>query len=260
VAGKEFAIDYVNALELPTVPEGALERVTNESAGTDVSVTENDQLISIGSQIAEFADGVAADIRKDISNSLLLAQLAADKAGNAPENSEQWYHAYIDVLKNIGWVVEDAEWQGKEITGQSAVVHKEIIPFVTAALAGVSAPLVITLLEGLANMHKDRPWITLFEQESKRAYGGQFQIAHVRADDNGKPVLLLTFFGLDSKTRLIQILFLKLSESSVELKQGKTSLSINESLFRSVAPSVAQKVAAFSMDFIDNIDLGGISA
>jgi len=255
MTSNDSAIEYVDALELPEVQISDLEGFEST-----VKVTEGDQLISIGSQIAEFANGVSADIRKDISNSLLLAQLAADKVGTAPENSEQWYSSYVDVLKKTGWVVENAEWTTQELARQSAEVHKEIIPFVTAALTagGAAAPLVIKLLEGLSKVHEDRPWITIFERVSKRAFGGQFQIAHVRADDGGKPVLLLTMFGLDSKTELIQILFLKLSESSVTLRQGKTSLTINESLFKSVAPSVENKVMKHAAGFITDIDLGDI--
>ena len=252
----ESAVEFVAALELPPSPEGA----AFESSASDAQIIENDQLLSRGSQIAEFASGVTADLRKDISNSLLLAQLAADNTGNPAQNSEQWYESYVTVLKNTGWVVENAEWTIQEFSGQGAEVHNEIIPFVTAALAagGAAAPIVVKLLEGLSDVHIDRPWITLFERVSKRAFGGQFQIAHVRADAQGKPLLLLALFGLDSRTQLVQILFLKLSESSVTLRQGQTALSLNEPLFRATAPAIAQKVAAHANDFIDNIDLQGI--
>ena len=80
----------------------------------------------------------------------------------------------------------------------------------------------------------------------------------MRADAQGKPLLLLALFGLDSRTQLVQILFLKLSESSVTLRQGQTALSLNEPLFRATAPAIAQKVAAHANDFIDNIYLQGI--
>lgn len=247
---------YLETLELPAL--SVKKESTFESAESGpATLTGEDQVIAIGSQIAEFASSVAEDIREDISNSLLLAQLAADKAAGTPDNAQEWYNAYIDVLKNIGWLVEDASWNMQEFDGVTAEVHKAVIPVITAALgaSGITSALIIDLLNGLAEVSKDQPWITLFDKASKRAYGGQFQISYIHTPPGGKPVMVVAFFGLEGDTTLVQVLFLKLSESSINLSQGKSSLSINEEAFRDAAPKVQKKVAGYVSDFIDNLDL-----
>ena len=117
---------YLETLELPAL--SVKKESTFESAESGpATLTGEDQVIAIGSQIAELASSVAEDIREDISNSLLLAQLAADKAAGTPDNAQEWYNAYIDVLKNIGWLVEDASWNMQEFDGVTAEVHLSLI-------------------------------------------------------------------------------------------------------------------------------------
>ena len=57
------------------------------------------QAVAVGSQLTEFTPAVSTGTRSAISNSLLLAQLAANQAAD----EFAWYGKYSEVLQHIGW-------------------------------------------------------------------------------------------------------------------------------------------------------------
>ena len=105
---------------------------------------------------------------------MLLAQLAADKvaadrqASNASQDVFAWYNKYVEVLKNIGWVLTDAELDFKDADNSVVSLHTAIIPVLTAMLGPMAAlPMVISVLRGLEQMDKNSPWRRLGEHRRR---------------------------------------------------------------------------------------------
>src|SRR5947209_1496407 len=69
-------VAYIQSLELPA----PRSRGPAEPAPPPPAFTAGPQGFAIGSQLTEFTPQVAASVRPAVSNSLLLAQLASDKA------------------------------------------------------------------------------------------------------------------------------------------------------------------------------------
>ena len=76
----QSVVAYVDSLPIHGGLEGVELGAGLEGARAQPTYVENSQAFVVGSQIAEFASTVGADLRPGISHSLLLAQLAADKA------------------------------------------------------------------------------------------------------------------------------------------------------------------------------------
>jgi len=161
---------FAKSAALPVVEDFGLESV-DEFAIPDFS--KPDLAVTVGSQIASFSAAVEPDLREKISNGFLFAQQAANKRlEDAPEASSfVWYSMYVHVLNQIGWTTEADGTLENEIKGTSAQVQNEIISIINAALgpAIASSSMLVKVLEGLSNMDKNSPWITLFNRESQRA-------------------------------------------------------------------------------------------
>src|SRR5215831_20847644 len=72
---------YVDALELPPVYESL---GADAEAALGPKFVDAPQTVAVGAQLAEFTDKVPPDLRAAISDGLLLAQLAANKAAEKP--------------------------------------------------------------------------------------------------------------------------------------------------------------------------------
>ena len=227
-----------------------------ESVSVAPAFTGNDQAVVVGSQLAEFTSNVPQSLRAPISNSLLLAQLAANKSVEAGGSTRDWYAKYLDVLTSIGWVMEQGGAALSEVSGTSAEVHEEIIPLVTAALGGAAAAaLIVPLLEGLEGMDDDSPWITIFERESQRVQANQFQITHVHAPDGAAPKMVMVLFGLEARRSIVQVLFFKVSDDDAVFTHGNAHLSIDPGVFDEVAPALARKVGEYAATYVADVEI-----
>ena len=249
---------YLSRVSLPEPPDVFVTRGSGPSLPQPDFTTSDPQAIAVGSQIAEFSADISPDLRAAISNSFLLAQLAANRhTDDNPGQKNAWYERYLEVLANVGWVVETEQESTRRIQGDSTEVHRAIIPVLTSILGtAVAATTVITtILEGLAQMDQDTPWITLFDRSSQRASANQFQLSRAALDLDGRPRISVACFDLDANRSITQVLFFKISSSGATLSQFGAQLGINEPVFNSVSSVVEQKVKDYVTSYVADIPI-----
>lgn len=244
--------EFVLALDLPeSGPQF-------ESAAVSApQFTDQQEVVAVGAQLAEFSKSVTADLRPLISNSMLLAQLAANKAIGPDGSVFDWHRKYRDVLSNIGWQVHASEEQAQEISNKNLGVHKAIIPVLTNLLgpAAAATSLVVSVLQGLNEMDASRPWITLFDQSSQHATGAKFQISYVDTDAHGEPMISLLAFSVAAERAITQVLFFKFSGQTAELRKSTTSLATTGERLKTDKEIIAGRVQSFVSDFVKNIEI-----
>jgi hypothetical protein len=242
---------YLTNLDLPSQPRGASFEAAPEFTGER-------QVVTVGAQLTEFGEAVSADLRKMIADGMLLAQLAADKeASKNPQDVFAWYNKYVEVLKNIGWLMKDLEFQIEKVDNSVVSLHRAIIPVIAAMLGAQVAvlPLVLNVLRGLEEMNKDSPWITLFDQSSQHAQGAKFQVGYVDANAQGEPQIVLVCFGIDARRRITQVLFLKSTADEATVKKGSTTLANTVDRLNASKDVIGGRVGPFINDFIKSVDI-----
>lgn len=215
------------------------------------------QVVTVGSQIAEFAKGIPQELRPQIADSFLLAQLAANRSTADGGDSQDWYDRYVEVLANVGWLVETESFTKRDISGSHLRVHEEIIPVIATVLgpAVAAAAMVTTVLQSLANMEKDSPWITLFDRETQRAQANQFQISYADVADGGAPRIALACFEFDASRSVTQVLFFKFSDSQATLRNAGARLGMNPGVFEAVGDVVRAKVAEYVTNYVGAVEI-----
>lgn len=244
---------FVLALELP-------ERgPAYETAAVAAPATFSDrrELVAVGAQLTEFSDKLPAELRPLISNSMLLAQLAANKAAGEAATVFDWYGRYCDVLTNIGWATQNDEDRVQQVGNKDLGVHKAIIPVLTAMLgpAVAAASMVVAVLQGLNEMDASSPWITLFDRSSQHAHGAKFQISYVDVDALGEPVISLLACAIQAGRTITQVLFFKFSAQKAELRTSTTSLATTSQRLRTDATVIESRVQGFITDYVKNIEI-----
>src|SRR6185369_9805385 len=101
---------------------------------SEVFATAKAQAQVIGSGLFSFAQGVTPETREAISNSALLAQLVANKQASPERAPKEWYLAYVKVLENIGWVLQEQGWTDETAGGAAVEVHQKVIEILKVAL------------------------------------------------------------------------------------------------------------------------------
>ncbi|RZL88858.1 MAG: hypothetical protein EOP82_21565 [Variovorax sp.] len=246
---------YVSNLDLPA--HGPRFEAVEDDSQAPVLFGATPQAVVIGAQIAEFAAGVDGSTRSAVADSLLIAQLAANKAADSATNVMAWYRKYVDVLQNLGWVVGDMEFKEQTVSDTNAGVHTAIIPVVMSMLAPGSTALtmVLSVLDGLKEMDRNSKWITLFDKASQHARGAKFQFSHVDADSSGNPRISALCFGMLADHTVTQVLFFKFSQDHVSFESANGSLSMTTQQLDAVRDSIAARVRPFVVDFVQNLDI-----
>jgi len=247
---EDQALRYVESLELPSRPPGTFESF--EEVQFDFAKVKNQAMI-VGSDIVSFMKGVTPERREDIVNSSLLAQLAAKKQISDTTRIYDWYNAYFDVLMNIGWVVQDRGFAEYSEASEDFEAHKAIIQVATSLLGPGAATLavVIATLNALESMSTNSPWITLFNRESQSANTARFQVTLAEELKDEQFLVSLMAFGLEAKTKLMQVLFFKFRSSEASLKHYSGKVTINSSVLASVRELIRKKIASYARDYIE---------
>jgi hypothetical protein len=249
------ARDFVDAVKLPSPTRGAVEG-SRELIDFNAQKT---QTLVVASDVVSFVKGVSSERRQDIVNSSLLAQLVANKQVPDKTNITQWYKAYFEVLQNIGWVIQDNSFSSYTEEANGLEAHEAILKVAAVFLGGAPATLalVVSTLEALKSMDSSKPWMTIFDRETKHAKTGHFQIALAEQGDNDQFMVSLMAFSLKAESSLTQVLFFKIRKDEVELEKYAGRGTINDEVLASIRDQVKQKIAAHSKDYVAKLpDLG----
>jgi hypothetical protein len=244
--------DFLAHLDLPEPPHGFIGL---ESAGITFA-QDTAEVKDVGSQIVEFDAGVPATVRAAVADALLLAQLAADKAANGSSHVEAWYERYRATLKSLGWLESGMDFQRREAANDGADVHEAILPVLTAMLGPVaaSAPLILSVLNGLKQMDKDAPWLTLFDRATAHSRGAKFQMGYARSQDGHIRVHLMAT-AVEAAREVTQILFFKFARESATLVTASTQLDIEVGRLLLHAPKIAALVEPHLANNIASIEI-----
>ena len=244
------ARDYVDGLDLPD--SGPVFETVRAPTYSD-----RREAVAVGAELAEFTDAVPPGVRSTIADSILLAQLAANKATSEAQDVFRWYEKYIEVLQNLGWQVRDFEFLTQQVDDRNAEMHEAIVPVITAMLGpqAAAASIVLSVLEGLQEMTSNKPWITLFDRASQHSHGAKFQVSFVDADAHGEPEITLFCFGIQAQRTITQVLFFKFSAQSAEVKKAEGKMGVSMSRLDSAKDLIASRVRPFIADYVTHIDI-----
>jgi len=247
-------VTYIESLDLPA----PRSRGPDELAAPPPAFTGDKQGIAIASQLTEFTGRVTEIIRPAVSNSLLLAQLAADEANPGAQDPKAWFATFNTVLGKVGWLPVGGVTTSQQISDRDAELYKAIIPVLAAALgpAAAAGSIIISALKGLQSMNEDSPWITLFQRKSQRAKVAQFGLNYIDGGNDGGAALKAIYFSLTATNMLTQVLFVKLSEANATVSSEEREAMLSAAAIAAAQDALQAKVGPHIAENIKNIDIG----
>ena len=247
---------FVGNVRLVPAPRRASPRADAppvELRGTDP------QALVVGAGLIAAADTVPAATRQDIVDCTLFAQLAATAAAGGTEDVGPWYRAYFGALTALGWAQSDTRFERYEFAGRNAEAHQAVLRVLTALLGPHAAALAIVkaAIDALQSMNENRPWLTLFEQESKTAGSARFQVAAADIEASELLQVALVGFSLKAESQITQVLFFKCGSSAASLEYAAGRATIYEAALAGVRATIATRLTDYRRAMIGEIALPG---
>jgi N-acetyl-anhydromuramyl-L-alanine amidase AmpD len=204
--------------------------------------------------LVSFVSDVNGQRRDDVLNSVLLAQLAANRQFPAEDQLLDWYKAFVGVLNKIGWVIEEAEFSTFESSGTVFDVQNAIIDILTTAFGGSFMALITRTLSAIKGLSDSNGKITAFEKNTHSISKGGFQIGLVK-EENNTVYLQIGTFMLTSSNEIRRILFFKSTNDKTSLSYCSRTGTLNEEVYATIRSSVQQKLGLKADEFITGIEI-----
>ena len=200
---------FINQLEL-TAPEQQLPDYSVFETDTDTPSFLNFKGLNT------FSDNVSKQAQDDVLNSLLLAQRAATKAFPNDNELNQWYAFYFDVLKKLGWLINQKDFSVYEEKSNQFEIEKAIFSILQDLLTGQQIKVLMKSLELIKSLGDDDKRLIAFEKNTHTHNRGNFQLG-MAEEDNGNVSIIGSGFILESEKKITKVLFLKFDKERVKL-------------------------------------------
>jgi hypothetical protein len=242
-------LSYVASLELPAphVVEGLMAEApaigpTGEAAASSPAHVNNRAFIS-------FADSIGPDARRDVIDSMLLAELVADQVSPRQADVEAWYGQFVEVLRQIGWPASQLNRVGYQARGDTVTVDQVALEVLGAALTGDQLAVVAAALTALKDLSKDDRPVVLFDRQTHDAHAGNFQVA-LAEETSGTPRLSLGAFDFHTEDTVEQILWFDFSTSRTTIFKATDSIELDMGVYDRVRDAVREKLGQNAEDYV----------
>jgi len=204
--------------------------------------------------LVSFVSEVNGQRRKDVLNSVLIAQLAANKAHPNDDQVLEWYKTFIEILNKLGWVIEQAEFSEWKAKGSLFEVENAIIDVLTAAFGGTFVSVIKKTLSAIKDLADSNGKITAFEKNTHSVQKGAFQIG-IAKEENETVAMQIGTFLLTSDNQIKKILFFKSTKESTKLNYCSRKGTLNEEMYAKGRDAVVAKLGDRVTEFVTEIDI-----
>jgi hypothetical protein len=241
---------FIQALELPPIPEtfrglslGSVQATADQKAG----FVDDGGLVS-------FVAEVGSQVREDVLNSTLLASLAANKKFDRFKDTENWYKFYVDVLMNVGWVLQSLEFSEYDPHGATFEVDKVVFELLAAIASENQIAVAIETMEALKALEGNDGRVVLFSTASTSLGNGSFQISPV-TETNGATAMGLGAFYFTSTQSTTRFLWFQYDSSDIHLFKAVQAVTLDQEIYDKVRQTVIDKLGNNAKTFIGDLDV-----
>lgn len=240
---------YIEALEIDDS-----RRVDGPFDGSRVaSGEEGAAVIDAGSMIS-FLGSVSKQHQDDVKNSLLLAQLAANKYCNREDNAAEWYKKYQEVLETVGWVVSGFSFEKFDAFASQFEISEAVIAVLGAIATQNEILIVKAMLEALKSLRDGDKKLKLWNVQTHNQSNGNFQIASCIGKDGNVSMSLAAFY-FKAKSVDVKYLWYGYNQDSIQLYKSTQGIFLNENVYAQIRAAVIKKLGDKANDYLADLDI-----
>ena len=247
---------YLSALELdlpPVVLSGSSHHRVMKAAAADDDGKNKPSVA--GSMIVTPSPDLDQGLFRDVQNSCLLAQLAANKKVSGLQNDPVgWYKAYKDVLENIGWRITDFGFNKSEMSSKSFTAKKAIIGFLKTLVPGAELTKIQTAIDALSKAVNGDA-LEVFKKTSKKEEHALFQIGTAKPANGTVSFQSGAFYFPTSSSSGTVGFFFDWSVSDMQIYQADQTMDLNLEVYKEARDAIVKKLGPHAKTYVANIEI-----
>ena len=209
-----------------------------------------------GGSIVAWGNGVGPQNKSDVLNSTLFAQLAANNVHDRFTDGRNWYIHYTTVLAVLGWGISAGNFMYRMNDSDGFRMDKAVLEIIKKAVGGDKLEALTAGLSALESKNPDDKTVTIFESSSFDGSMGSFQLGEATADSDGFVSLALGAFHFQVRDDRSRFLFFEWGSREVNYWWDVQKVVLNQNHYDGVRGAVANRLASYTVDYIEDIDLG----
>ena len=238
------------ALEL-----GCIQLVQQDVQGTKYADNKNQSFVN-SSTIVSFTDTIKGVKKEDVMNSVLFAQLAADKKFSDHTEDRKWYAYFVKVLSKLGYILQDFEFTKYDAKGESINVETAAIEI----LMGIATENELALIKGALDVLKglasdSNKSVQLFQSSTQSGHNAKFNIMSCTTDSNGDALISFGAFYLSSTEMTTNVLFTTLHSSCTSMYKSTQKVVLNDEVYSMAKEVVLKKLGKEIATSIQEIEI-----
>ncbi len=226
-------ITPIRALDLG--PELPARPVALENSATEGQAAA---AVVAGSLVA-FASGVSAQHQRDVLQSLLLAQLAANAKAERHKDPAAWFRAYTGVLEQTAWVVEASTTATRYPPQTSRFSAASVVDYGFRSLTPEELAYVRAAVNAFRSDSGGASQV-VFECPSHSGGIGNFQVAFV-AEEGGVVDMRILQVSFNAPQHVARLM-LEDFTATAKFQLAFLGMTQNEEVYAKVRSSIAAKV------------------
>ncbi|RDX44724.1 hypothetical protein OH76DRAFT_1421205 [Lentinus brumalis] len=213
---------------------------------------EESAAVAAGSSVS-FVGSLPAQMKSDVLNSTLFAQLAANKQHDRQEETTKWYDYYKYVLETVGYNVQGFDFAHLSDANSYLTVDNLLLKLAAAYLSGGELALFTTMIDSLKQA-KNEAATKLFDSSSKSFNKANFQVG-VASNGQGNAMFKIGAYYYGAEQNIDKVLFFTFGSQKVEFYAGNQTMLLNNEVYSQVRQEILTKLGANAKDLVSGIEL-----
>lgn len=238
--------DFVASLAIPEPHEYAsLTAVAGAERAASLQTAPVDAEVICGC-LCCFGDGLTAQNKMDVTNSILLAQLAANKAFDRFQQPIDWYSSYSNVLSKIGWSIPANSFQSSISTADTGNLDQWVLSVAKRLTTPDEVAVLAAAVNGAKSQAAGNPALSIWNANSSNGGDANFQIMLVVSRSGSVTALTI---GCAFRATPSQLRFLSWG-ANPEIQQEVAKLELNSDLYGGIRQNIVNKLTGKIATFV----------
>jgi hypothetical protein len=247
-------VNFVRRIEVPPAPP-VLSHVRALVEGSDGPKDDVKQGFVVGGGAAAFTPGFKATEKNDVLNSMVLAQLAANKVADRENQTEAWYAKYREVMENIGWAIQNFQFSEFNAAASDFSADQVILQVMSAIGTGDEIAAGVAVINALKSLSDGDGRLVLFDTNSHEAHNGNFQVTVATKDENQNTVVKMGAFFFKSTDTVTRFLWFKFNSVSTHFWQAGEAITLDTDIYAAVRATIVEKLGVNAQNYVKNLSI-----
>lgn len=252
----EARIDFIESLELPAV----MPLITPRSSSLKMNPLGSNQgdkesAAVVGNNVLSFVAGLAPQLKQDVMDSVLFAQLATEKAcPNQDTHYIERYNMFSNIMTTCGWTKTDRPMYKVEDLQQKLTMDQVALEIIASAVSPNKAILDI-VAKVFGALSKNPKALGLFESAAKGVSSANFRILPCIPTDDGEVIMIKACMQFSSVKKITKVLFWEWSKNEVDLYASGDNVTLNRKMYADVRDAISRAMRVSVLAKIEKIDI-----